>query len=82
MVGSADRNTVPSHARRLAAGVPGARLITVPDAGHMLNWEPPDALVEVVASFEKPSVRGVRPSAREDATTRGDPQLTRPHQKS
>ena len=82
MVGSADRNTVPSHARRLAAGVPGARLITVPDAGHMLNWEAPDALVEVVASFQKPPVRGVRPSAREDATARGNPQLTRPHQKS
>jgi len=53
MVGSADRTTPPSHSRRLAAGVPGARLVTVPDAGHMLNWEAPDALVEVVASFQQ-----------------------------
>jgi non-heme chloroperoxidase len=53
MVGSADRTTPPSHARRLAAGVPGARLVTVPDAGHILNWEAPDALVEVIGSFEK-----------------------------
>jgi pimeloyl-ACP methyl ester carboxylesterase len=53
MVGSADRTTPPSHARRLAAGVPGARLVTVPDAGHMLNWEAPDALVDVIGSFEK-----------------------------
>ena len=53
MVGSADRTTVPSHARRLAAGVPGARLVTIPDAGHMLNWEAPDALVEIVESFQE-----------------------------
>jgi non-heme chloroperoxidase len=57
MVGSADRTTPPSHARRLAAGVPGARLVTVPDAGHVLNWEAPDALVDVIGSFQKdPSV--------------------------
>jgi pimeloyl-ACP methyl ester carboxylesterase len=53
MVGSADRTTPPSHARRLAAGVPGARLVTVPDAGHILNWEAPDALVDVIGSFAK-----------------------------
>jgi non-heme chloroperoxidase len=53
MVGSADRTTPPSHSRRLAAGVPGARLVIVPDAGHSLNWEAPDALVEVVESFPK-----------------------------
>lgn len=52
MVGSADRTTPPSHSRRrLATRVPGARLVTVPDAGHMLNWEGSDALVEVIASF-------------------------------
>jgi pimeloyl-ACP methyl ester carboxylesterase len=53
MVGSADRTTPPSHSRRLAAGVPGARLVIAPDAGHSLNWEAPDALVEVVESFPK-----------------------------
>lgn len=53
MVGSADRTTPPSHARRLAAGVPGARLVTVPDAGHILNWEAPDTLVDAIGSFDK-----------------------------
>lgn len=58
MVGSADRTTPPSHPRRLAAGVPGARLVTVPDAGHILNWEAPDALIDVIGSFEKgPALR-------------------------
>ena len=51
MVGSADRTTPPGHSRRLAAGIPGARLVTIPDAGHLLNWEAADELVEVVESF-------------------------------
>ena len=54
MVGSADRTTPPSHAQRLTAGVPGARLVTVQDAGHMLNVETegPSALVDVIESFQ------------------------------
>jgi pimeloyl-ACP methyl ester carboxylesterase len=51
MAGSADRTTPTSHSRRLAQGIPGARLVTVPDAGHMLNWEAADELIEVVESF-------------------------------
>jgi non-heme chloroperoxidase len=51
MVGSADRTTPPSHSRRLAEGIPGARLVTVPDAGHLLNWEGSDELIKVVESF-------------------------------
>lgn len=51
MVGSADRTTPISHSRRLAEGRPGARLVTIPDAGHLLNWEAPDELVKVVESF-------------------------------
>jgi non-heme chloroperoxidase len=51
MVGSADRTTPTSHSRRLAQGIPGARLVTVPDAGHLLNWEAADELIEVVESF-------------------------------
>ena len=54
MVGSADRTTPPGHAQRLTAGVPGARLVTVQDAGHMLNLETegPSALVDVIESFQ------------------------------
>lgn len=51
MVGAADRTTPPNHSRRMAAGIPGARLVTVPTAGHALNWEAPDELVKVVESF-------------------------------
>jgi len=51
MVGSADRTTPPSHSRRMATGIPGARLVMVPDAGHLLNWEAADELVEAIESF-------------------------------
>jgi pimeloyl-ACP methyl ester carboxylesterase len=51
MVGSADRTTPPSHSRRLADGIPGARLVTVRDAGHLLNWEGADELADVIESF-------------------------------
>ncbi|WP_073949103.1 alpha/beta fold hydrolase [Streptomyces kebangsaanensis] len=53
MVGTADRSTPPNHSRRLAAGTPGARLVTVPDAGHMIDWEDPDALVETIVSLHE-----------------------------
>jgi len=51
MVGTADRTTPPSHSRRLAEGIPGARLVKVPDGGHLLNWEAADELIKVIESF-------------------------------
>lgn len=39
LVGDADVLTPPSHARRLANAIPGARLIVSPGAGHMLPLE-------------------------------------------
>lgn len=57
IVGAADRTTPRGHAERLAAGVPGARLITVPEAGHLLNWEAegPAVLLETIGSFQPKS---------------------------
>lgn len=61
MVGAADRTTPPNHSRRMADGIPGARLVTIPGAGHALNWEAPDELVKVTESFA-PRVRaGLHP---------------------
>lgn len=55
IVGSADRTTPRGHAQRLAAGIPGAALITVPEAGHMLNWEAegPKVLVETIETLHR-----------------------------
>lgn len=38
-------------ATRIAAAVPGARLETLPGAGHMLNLERPDRFAELIQSF-------------------------------
>jgi non-heme chloroperoxidase len=57
MVGSADRTTPPNHSRRLADRIPGARLVTIPDAGHLLNWEAPDELVKAIESFAPQTIQ-------------------------
>ncbi|MGH9029602.1 MAG: alpha/beta fold hydrolase, partial [Acidimicrobiales bacterium] len=36
------------HARRIASLVPRARLVEIPDAGHMLPIEVPDRLTEIL----------------------------------
>ena len=50
MVGSRDLLTPPRLGRALAAAIPGARLVEVPDAGHMLPFEEPDRLAELILS--------------------------------
>ncbi|WP_437767755.1 alpha/beta hydrolase [Sorangium sp. So ce281] len=49
--GRQDRTTPPWHSTRLAAGIPGARLVWVDGAGHLLNWEAPESLIEAVAEL-------------------------------
>jgi non-heme chloroperoxidase len=48
VVGSRDLLTPPRLGRALAAAIPGARLIEVPGAGHMLPYEEPDGLAELI----------------------------------
>jgi non-heme chloroperoxidase len=48
VVGSRDLLTPPRLGRALAAAIPGARLVAVPGAGHMLPYEEPDRLAELV----------------------------------
>lgn len=64
VVGEEDRTTPPSHARRMAAGIPDARLVAVPGAGHCLNWEAggPDALVEAVTELATAGTGSRRPT--------------------
>ncbi len=42
MVGSRDQLTPPALAAELAQTIPGAELVTLPDAGHQLPLEAPD----------------------------------------
>ena len=49
--GAADRLIVPPYAQRWQALIPGARVETLEDAGHMLPWEQPEAFARALAGF-------------------------------
>jgi pimeloyl-ACP methyl ester carboxylesterase len=48
LLGAADRMTPPAKARPLAAAIKGARTVVLPDAGHMLMTERPDAVIDAL----------------------------------
>ena len=37
--------------RRRMASIPGARLVVIPEAGHMLHHDRPDAVARAVEAF-------------------------------
>ncbi|HKP18436.1 MAG TPA: 3-oxoadipate enol-lactonase [Gaiellaceae bacterium] len=43
LVGADDPATPPEQAELIAAGIPGSRLVVIPDAAHLLNVEQPEA---------------------------------------
>lgn len=49
--GSDDRLTPPTHAETLAKTIPGARLMTIPGAGHLPYLETPRSFAEGVLAF-------------------------------
>ena len=51
IVGEHDAITPPDRARELAESIPNARLVTIPDAGHLSNLENPTAFTNAVRAF-------------------------------
>lgn len=49
-----DHTTPPRDSQRMAAAIPGARLVWVPGAGHMLPWEAPHVIRDAVAMAAPP----------------------------
>jgi pimeloyl-ACP methyl ester carboxylesterase len=49
--GTADTVVDPRNARLLADRIPGARLVMLPDLGHLFFWEDPKAFTEPVIEF-------------------------------
>lgn len=52
---------IPDHhrqARLLADGIPDARLVVIPDAGHMVYMEQPELFNEAIIEFLEPSRAG------------------------
>jgi 3-oxoadipate enol-lactonase len=43
-----DPSTPPEHARAIAAGIPGARLVLLPEGRHLVNIEAPDAVTPLI----------------------------------
>jgi non-heme chloroperoxidase len=53
MVGSRDTLTLPKKADEIVSTVPGARLVTLKDRGHMLPLEDPDAVTDEIVRAVK-----------------------------
>jgi 3-oxoadipate enol-lactonase len=49
--GTADTVVDPANGRLLADRIPGARLLTFPELGHLLFWQDPDGFATAVISF-------------------------------
>jgi pimeloyl-ACP methyl ester carboxylesterase len=51
LVGDGDELTPPALSQELAAGIPGARLVVVPDCGHLSTLERPEAVNAALAAW-------------------------------
>jgi 3-oxoadipate enol-lactonase len=57
VIGDLDTEGTRSSAEKLAAEVPGARLIHLPDVAHMVGMEKPDELAAMIVEFLAPLPR-------------------------
>jgi len=48
LVGTKDKTTPPFHTDQLQAGIAGSKLVRVPGAGHTVNWEAADVIVDEI----------------------------------
>ena len=51
LVGTRDKTTPPFHTDQLQAGIAGSKLVRVPGAGHTVNWEAADVIVDEIESL-------------------------------
>jgi pimeloyl-ACP methyl ester carboxylesterase len=51
LVGDGDELTPPDRAREIAEIVPNARLVVVPDCGHLSTLEQPDLVTAAMAAW-------------------------------
>jgi fermentation-respiration switch protein FrsA (DUF1100 family) len=69
VAGEADRHTTVRQARQIVDSSPGARLVVVPDAGHMLPFEAPELLAQLIADAARGPKRA--PTGRLSAAAAG-----------
>ena len=51
LVGAGDELTPPVLSEEIAAGIPGARLVVVPDSGHLSTLEQPVAVTKALVEW-------------------------------
>ena len=51
LVGEQAKGTPPELAREIAAGIPGARLVIVPDSGHLSTIGQPQAVTKALVEW-------------------------------
>ncbi len=51
VVGDDDQPTPPELAREMAAAIPGARLVVIPDCGHLSTLERPEAVTNALVEW-------------------------------
>jgi pimeloyl-ACP methyl ester carboxylesterase len=51
LVGEQDRGTPPELAREIAAGIPGSRLVVIPECGHLSTVERPEAVTKTLVEW-------------------------------
>ncbi len=51
LVGDSDEPTPPELAREIAAGIPNAKLIVIPDSGHLSTLEQPQAVTQALVNW-------------------------------
>jgi pimeloyl-ACP methyl ester carboxylesterase len=54
LVGDGDELTPPPLSEEIAAGIPGSRLVVVPDCGHLSTLEQPEAVNEALVEWLEP----------------------------
>jgi pimeloyl-ACP methyl ester carboxylesterase len=57
LVGDSDQLTPPDRAAEIADGIPGARLVTVPESGHSSTLEQPQFVSRALVDFLRDSER-------------------------
>lgn len=63
LVGADDVATPRRRSEDLVAHIPGARLVEIPDAGHLSAWEQPDRVLAELDAFARTLDAGARASA-------------------
>jgi pimeloyl-ACP methyl ester carboxylesterase len=49
-----DKTTPALHSEAISQGIPDARLVRVPSAGHLINWEVPERIAEIIQMAAQP----------------------------